>query len=179
MRSTTAAVEPAATLKASTSLMAVVPTALVPVIATIVAAAVSVVPAPIVAIATLGNTAAWVRIAVWIAAAVTIPTSAVSVSAAITIAVTAIPVTATVSVTVVPGAGTDKDASEEPVWAIEPIRRTSIGVVVVIAVGANGSSIFRAVTVVIAVAYAGPDANPSRDLGLGETDRNRQHAQNE
>src|SRR5580704_3728900 len=79
-------------------------------------------------------------------ASVAITGTSVPVAAAITVAA-AIAVNATVSISVaaIPGAGPNKDAAVEPRRPIVPVRRTSIRIVAVIAIGADGSRV--AVTV--------------------------------
>ena len=57
----------------------------------------------------------------------------------VTSTVEAAAVVRTAIVAVKPGAGTDKDAIHEPVWAVVAVRRASIRIVVVITVGADGS----------------------------------------
>jgi hypothetical protein len=48
----------------------------------------------------------------------------------------AAPVVAPSVVAVIPRAGADKQAADEPIWAVEAVRRTSIGVIIVVAVSA-------------------------------------------
>jgi hypothetical protein len=74
-------------------------------------------------------------------------TRPVAISGSITIAGATIPATSVITVaivaaspvTVVPRAGTDKQAAYEPVWAVITIRCASIRIIPVIAVGAGGS----------------------------------------
>jgi hypothetical protein len=68
---------------------------------------------------------------------------AASVAAMTVIAVSAAAVTvsatvvATTVIAVIPGAGADEDAAGEPVRAVVTIGRTGVGIVVVVAVGAD------------------------------------------
>jgi hypothetical protein len=86
-----------------------------------------------------------------IAAAIPV-TTAVSVAATIAVA------PATTPVTVVPGTGTDEEATNEPARSVVSIRGASVRVVVVVAPAANRS---RAVTIVTV-----PGANPNAYTNL-------------
>ena|SRR5260370_968092 len=93
--------------------------------ATITVAAVEV-SAAIAAIESASVSAATV---VAVSAAAIIPTATVAVSAAVV----------AMSVAVEPGAGADEGAAYEPVRSVEAVGRASVWVVVVVAVGADGS----------------------------------------
>jgi hypothetical protein len=65
------------------------------------------------------------------APAITIPVAPIPTSAVVTAPVVTAPVVA-----VVPGAGADKYAADEPIRAVVAVRRTSIGIIIIVAVGA-------------------------------------------
>src|SRR5579862_2306361 len=70
-------------------------------------------------------------------------------------------------VSVIPRACADEDSANEPVLPIEPIRRTRVWIVVIVAVGADGS---RSV-----ITDRRPNPNADRNLRLGICRGNRQN----
>src|SRR6266849_16617 len=121
---TPATVEAAAAMEATATTVELsasmeVTTATVAVAAVEVAAAIAAIKSASVAAAAV----------VAIAAAAIIPTATVAVSAAVVAS----------SVAVEPGAGADEGAAYEPVRSVEAIGRTGVWIIVVVAVGADGS----------------------------------------
>jgi hypothetical protein len=51
--------------------------------------------------------------------------------------VPASPIVTAPVVAVIPRAGADKDSADEPIWAVVAVRRASIGVIIIVAVGAH------------------------------------------
>jgi hypothetical protein len=97
-------------------------------------------------------------------------TSAITAMEAITgmsvpIAVAAIAVHAAVSISVaaIPGASPDKDAAVEPRRSVVPVRRTSIGIITVVAISAGRSR----VTITVTPVHRATDPNSNRDLSMG------------
>jgi len=126
------------------------------VVATPVAAVAAVgVAAPIVAVAASGIavTVAVIAVGVFEVAAVVI--ASIESANATIVAVS----TASV-VVVVPRAGADEDAADKVVRAVEAIRRTFVGVIIIVSVGANGSYAD------VAVARADTNANGNLSMGI-------------
>jgi hypothetical protein len=46
-------------------------------------------------------------------------------------------IVSTAPIPVVPRAGADEHAIKEPIWAVVAVRRTSIGIIIVVAISAN------------------------------------------
>jgi hypothetical protein len=94
-----------------------------------------------------------------VSAAVAI-TASVAVSTAIAVVSATVAVDAAVSITIptsVPRAGANEDTAAKPRRAVVSIRRAGIGVVTVIAIGTNWSSI--AIAPIHGASYADPDRN--------------------
>jgi hypothetical protein len=100
--------------------------------------------------AAVSATVAGVSIAVAIAATVPVPIYRPAVKAAAAV------------VTAIPGAGADKDAAIEPRRPIVPIGRTGVGIVAVVAIGADWSR----VAVTVSPIHRATDPNSNRDLGM-------------
>jgi hypothetical protein len=102
-------------------------------------------------------------------AAATITRSPIAITAAsVPVAVAAaIAVHAAVSISVaaIPGASPDKDAAIEPPRSVIPVRRTSIGIITVVAIGADRSRVTIAITPVHR--STDPDANRHLSMGIG------------
>ena len=76
-------------------------------------------------------------------------------------------VSATAIVTVVPRASADKDTSDKVIGTVEAIRRASVGVIIVVTVGANGSY----------TDVARANSNPNRNLCLRVTRRKHEKSE--
>jgi hypothetical protein len=108
------------------------------------------------------------RVSAAIAATVAIPRPSVAtvaiagpsvVSAAIAVAIIA----PAVSIAAIPGAGPDKEAAVEPAGSIVSIRSTSVGIIAVVAIGADRSG----VAVTVPPIHRATDPNSDRDLSMG------------
>jgi hypothetical protein len=99
-----------------------------------------------------------------VAAAITVTRSSIAITGtSVPIAVAAaIAVHAAVSISVaaIPGAGPDKDAAVEPRRSVVPVGRASVGIVSVVAIGADRSRI------AIAPIDRATNSNANRDLGM-------------
>jgi hypothetical protein len=69
----------------------------------------------------------------------------------------------TISVAPIPGAGPDKESAIEPRRSVVPVRRTSVGIITVVAVGASRSRVAIAITPV----RRSTDPNSNRYLSMG------------
>jgi len=102
-----------------------------------------------------------------VAVAVKAPTVATPIEAIVGEAAIEVPsaageaVSTAAIVAVVPRAGTDKGTADKVVGSVEAIRRASVGVIVIVTVGANGSY----------ADVARAHSNPNRNLSLGVTCR--------
>jgi len=99
--------------------------------------------------------------------AITVTGSSIAITGtSVPIAVTAaIAVHAAVSISVatIPGAGPDKDAAVEPRRPVVPVRRASVGIIAIVAIGADRSRVAVAVSPI----HRATDPNSNRDLGMG------------
>src|SRR6266481_5961592 len=115
------------------------------------------------AIATIESTTVIAATAI-ISAATVIAATIAAASVTISAAVIATPV-----ISVIPGTGADERAADEPIRSVETIRRASVGVVIVVSVGANRSGL---------VISGHSNSNAEGDaLGLRERSREETNAE--
>jgi hypothetical protein len=96
-----------------------------------------------------------------VATTITVTGSSVTIAVAAAIAVHA--AVSTISVAAIPGAGADKDAAVKPRWSVVPVGRASVGIIAVVAIGADRSRVAVAVSPI----HRATDPNSNRDLGMG------------
>jgi hypothetical protein len=101
-----------------------------------------------------------------VATTITRPSIAItgaSVPIAVTAAIAVHTAVSTISVAAIPGARADKDAAIEPRRSVVSVGRTSIGIIAVVAISADGSRI----AVAISPIHRATDPNSNRDLSMG------------
>jgi len=88
--------------------------------------------------------------------------AAISITTAIAVAA----VEASAIIAVIPGAGTDEDAANEPVWSIKAVGSASIWIVGVVAVSADWRSDWIVIPVSGIVAIGSPYPDTDGNLGI-------------
>jgi hypothetical protein len=91
------------------------------------------------------------------------PIAITRVSVPIAVAAIAVHAAVSVSIAAIPGARADKDAAIEPRRSVVSVGRTSIGIIAVVAISADGSRI----AVAISPIHRATDPNSNRDLSMG------------
>ena len=75
------------------------------------------------------------------------------------------PVATATPVAAIPGTGADEHATDEPARSVVPVRRASVRIVRVIAIGTNRSDARIAIPIITVTPVS--HSNPNGDLGLG------------
>src|SRR6266851_6105505 len=99
-----------------------------------------------------------------VATTITVTGSSIAITGTSIAIAAAIAVHAAVSISVatIQGAGPDKDAAVEPRRPVVPVRRATVGILAIVAIGADRSRVAVAVSPI----HRATDPNSNRDLGM-------------